>query len=164
LPINCVNWYEAYAFCIWDGGFLPTDAELNYASAGGAEQRRYPWSDPPNSDLIDGKRANYCAGDGGRCGLPPLFPGSLPAGDGKWGQSDLAGNLWEWVLDSGSPSLPVPCDDCTTVFPKTNDPRVRQDRGGSLWDDAQYLLASYGQPQSAQKHYDNFGIRCARAP
>src|ERR1017187_1370713 len=21
LPINCVNWWEAYAFCIWDGGF-----------------------------------------------------------------------------------------------------------------------------------------------
>jgi len=23
LPINCVSWYEADAFCIWDGGFLP---------------------------------------------------------------------------------------------------------------------------------------------
>ncbi len=23
-PVNCVNWYDAYAFCIWDGGFLPS--------------------------------------------------------------------------------------------------------------------------------------------
>jgi hypothetical protein len=27
LPINCVNWWEAYAFCIWDGGFLASEAE-----------------------------------------------------------------------------------------------------------------------------------------
>ncbi|HMR05977.1 MAG TPA: SUMF1/EgtB/PvdO family nonheme iron enzyme [Polyangiaceae bacterium] len=26
-PINHVSWYHAYAFCIWDGGFLPTEAE-----------------------------------------------------------------------------------------------------------------------------------------
>jgi formylglycine-generating enzyme required for sulfatase activity len=43
LPINCVNWYAAYAFCIWDGGFLPAEAEWEYAAAGGAEQRNWVW-------------------------------------------------------------------------------------------------------------------------
>lgn len=43
-PLNCVPWYVLFAFCVWDGGRLPTDAEWGFAAAGGEEQRPFPWS------------------------------------------------------------------------------------------------------------------------
>jgi formylglycine-generating enzyme required for sulfatase activity len=56
-PMNCVNWYEAFAFCIWDGGRLPTEAEWEYAAAGGDENRIYPWG----NDVAEPLPASYAA-------------------------------------------------------------------------------------------------------
>jgi len=43
LPIINLDFTDAFAFCIWDGGRLPTDAEWEFAAAGGSENRLYPW-------------------------------------------------------------------------------------------------------------------------
>jgi sulfatase modifying factor 1 len=59
LPINNVSWFVASAFCAWDGGRLPTYAEMNFASAGGSEQRVYPWSVPAGDQTIARTRAAY---------------------------------------------------------------------------------------------------------
>ena len=166
-PINCVTWYEAMAFCAWDGGFLPTEAEWNYAATGGDEQRAYPWSSPAG-DLTkpDGTHASYydgtnCVGDGmPGCQVTDLVAvGTKPAGDGRWGQSDLAGNVFEWALDWYA-SYESTCTNCADV--STGSSRVI--RGGSFAGDVTYLRAGTRNLGTPANRYDYLGVRCARTP
>lgn len=152
LPINCVSWYEAFAFCIWDGGYLPTEAEWNYAAAGGGEQRAYPWSIPPGSTMIDCSYANYdaCGGSINRVGS------ESPKGDAKWGHA-LGGNVWEWVLDQHVAYSPV-CDDCAALAPAGQ----RVNRGGAFSFDPSYVRTAYRGFESPASHYATIGVRCAR--
>ena len=159
-PIDCVDWFQAMAFCAWDGGYLPTEAEWHYAASGGAEQRAYPWSNPPGDTTINCSIANYNPGTS--CS-PLLVVGTTsPAGDGRWGHAELGGNALEWVLDWYAGSYPDPCVDCANLTPSTG----RIGRGGSQsFDDAQYLRASnryhMGTPSIPA---GGVGMRCARAP
>ncbi len=156
-PVNCVDWFETYAFCIWDGGFLPTEAEWNYAASGGGEQRFYPWSSPPASDAIDDTLAVFC---GASCSSAQNV-GAKPKGNGKWGQADLAGNLWEWTFDGYSKSYPAAaCHDCAGVA--ETDRRVI--RGGYFSASGPGLLASVRNGAVADSRGDPIGARCARAP
>jgi formylglycine-generating enzyme required for sulfatase activity len=169
LPMNCLSWYVAFAFCAWDGGRLPTEAEWNYAAAGGGGadgQREYPWSKPPSSTTIDSTYAVHdCMGDGvmpQSCALSDIQAvGSRSPGDGRWGQADLAGNMWEWVLDwYKDPYASQECNDCANLASTSS----RVFRGGSFGDGASYLLSSarvYVGPSSSS---DSVGARCARTP
>ena len=160
-PINCAIWYQAEAFCIWDGGFLPSEGEWQYAAAGGSEGRQYPWSVPASSTTVDCSYANYYT--------PPYCHASYttdvglesPKGDGKWGQSDLAGNMWEWTLDwYVSPYA----NAASTNYANVAASSYRVVRGGSFNDYASYLLASYRYGITPTYRYSNFGARCARTP
>jgi formylglycine-generating enzyme required for sulfatase activity len=145
LPVNCVNWYEAYAFCIWDGGFLPSEAEWGYAAAGGSEQRVHPWgsTDPATSD-------GYAAAN-----VAPV--GTATLGAGRWGQVDLVGYVQQWTLDSfapyvDSPTREHPCSDCAYLLP--GNPTFR----GSP------LTSSDRRSTGTTYRSATVGLRCARAP
>lgn len=161
-PVSCVTWIEAQAFCIWDGGFLPSQAEWAFAAAGGDEQRPYPWGASPP----DPTRAVFaCAGDGsapGVCSLSDVLRvGSRgPAGAGRWGHADLAGGMREWVLDAAVEDLPVPCVDCAELGPGP----ARASEGGSWADPASSLASTARGSASPDARSDAQGLRCARVP
>ena len=157
LPINCVNWYEAYAFCIWDGGFLPSEAEWEYAAAGGSEQRRYPWGTaaPGTTNQYAIYGGYYTAHS---TGLAPV--GTAAMGAGRWGQLDLAGEIWEWNLDWKNTYV-NPCTDCVSLT-KASYRIVRGDNfGGSVGNLVPTVRGGDIAPEGRDS---NFGFRCASAP
>lgn len=161
-PASCMSWYEAYAFCIWDGGFLPSEAEWSYAAAGGAEQRELPWSNPPSSSAEDCAHANF---DGPGFGGPPCVDAGAqsvgltsPQGDGKWGQADLAGNVYEWNLDAFVSQYSNPCVDCAD----TSAPNSRVARGGAFTSPDDNIFTSFRRSVPAAWRLEYVGLRCAR--
>ena len=160
LPMDCMSWYLAFAFCYWDGGRLPTEAEAMYAAAGGSEQRSYPWG----SDAVDVTHASYgCLADGiSSCTSDDILAvGSLPKGIGRWKQMDLSGNVWEWVLDwylGKMLTYVVPCDNCANLTPAT----YRETHGGSYASGKYEVLAGYGSGNSPGGYFVDIGVRCAR--
>jgi len=81
--------YAAWAYAAWAGGSLPTNAQWTRACQGD-DGRPYPWgSQPP-----DATRANYTMNVGD---TTPV--GAYPAGASPYGLLDMAGNVWEWVVD-----------------------------------------------------------------
>lgn len=168
-PIACLTWYEAQAFCLWDGGRLPTAAEWNFAAAGGAEQRAYPWSSPPASMVIDPIHASYgdgtgqCYGAGGTlhpCSVRDVLPvGSKTPGDGRWGHADLSGNVSEWIYDYAG-TFVNPCTDCTGPTSSL----YRMLGGGSFLESPAFLGSSPGRSFPPGSRDCSIGARCVRGP
>jgi len=105
-PITDVTWYEAIAYANWLSSLtgtlyrLPTEAEWERAAKGTTECR-FPWGDDP-----DPTRANTCTFDSLYVfATTPI--GTYPAGEGRFGAHDQAGNVWEWCT---SHYLPYPYD------------------------------------------------------
>jgi formylglycine-generating enzyme len=174
LPMNCVNWYEAYAFCIWDGGFLPSEAEWEYAAAGGNQEREYPWGSTAPGTACPGKGCQYAIyncdypngpgpdGGFGTCtGMANIAPvGTATLGAGLWGQLDLAGDVNGWNLDWYALYID-PCTDCADVAQSSAG---RVFRGGYFSYGASLLLPPLRYDLDPSTRSDLIGFRCSRTP
>ncbi len=164
LPITCINFYHAAAFCASEGKRLPTFMEFQLLVAGRDGLREYPWGNAlPTCDLaiID------IAGDGVGCGFP-VHVDALEAGATPEGIFHLAGNVFEhtWDIydfDSGTPKSNLianflgPHPPCGGQF----DEQCTGGRGSSFRSDSTDILITYRRNPPTEA-YDVTGIRCVK--
>ena len=160
-PINCLSYYAAFAFCAWDGGFLPTEAEWELAAAGGSDNRLYPWGsqapDKTRTAVDCSYGANYptCEFDD----IP--FVGKLPMGAARYGHLDMAGSMYEWTLDAYNATYyggaGQTCNNCANL---SGTMRVR--RGGSWLSNLEEVRAVRRSAVAPADRDEDSGVRCAR--
>jgi serine/threonine-protein kinase len=96
LPISCVHWNDADAFCRAQGKRLPSEIEWEYAARGNAGTV-YPWGGAVSCKIavtLMNERTGKSCGVG-----HPDRVGVHPAGASVFGVLDMSGNVEEWTAD-----------------------------------------------------------------
>jgi formylglycine-generating enzyme required for sulfatase activity len=161
-PIGCVTWYVAFAFCIWDGGRLPSESEWTFAAMGGDAQLPYPWSAAKYDARIDRQLACYRSVNN-PCSQPSEV-GSYPRGAAHWGTQDMAGNIAEWVYDGFREDLGSDlCAGAEAATCAANmDSAMRVIKGGSYGNVAESLLNAHRSAGFPEQRHPAIGFRCVR--
>jgi len=159
-PVVGVSWFDAKAFCEWDGKRLPTEAEWERAAKGPDGDNHYPWG-----HKLDTSKANYGQNVGH---TEPVD--SYPEGISGFGAYNMAGNVFEWVADwyeptyyKSSHALNPQGPDKGYNFAKQGP--VKALRGGSWLAPETSLHTSHrfwNQPEN-NSYGVGLGFRCAKS-
>jgi formylglycine-generating enzyme required for sulfatase activity len=150
LPVSCVHWDEAEAYCRFADKRLPTEVEWEYA-ARGPFRVSYPWGGAAACanavTLVYDQSARSC-------GARPARVGSHPGGASVFGVEDLSGNVEEWTADWYAESLgPGP-------GPRAGAAHVL--RGGGWLSPPSLSRTTSRDWGSAMEAGPNVGFRCAK--
>jgi eukaryotic-like serine/threonine-protein kinase len=150
LPVSCVHWRDADAYCHFAGKRLPAETEWEYA-ARGPYATPFPWGTLASCanavTLVVDQSANTCQPH-------PAHVGTHPGGASVWGVLDMTGNVEEWTADWYVESLgPGPA-------PRSGSAHVL--RGGGWLSTPTMSRTTSRDWGSALEAGPNVGFRCAK--
>jgi formylglycine-generating enzyme required for sulfatase activity len=180
LPINCLTWTEARAYCQRHEGDLPTEAQFEYA-ASGTQNHSFVWGDdlPACEDAVYSRLGWGAFKDSiATCRPPQPFGGAEPTGAGARDRLelpsgtivDLIGNVHEWTRDVwNAPNEPCWSKPGVYVDPICAKPGAKGATAHSIRGGAWVL--SEGQLDRRARSFEtgsttlvSGGFRCVAAP
>lgn len=148
-PAVRVTWWEAYLYCAWLGGSLPSEAQWEAACRAGSET---PYA---HGHEIDRTSANF------NCGSEQTLFRTVPVGGhgpvNAFGLHDMHGNVWEWCRDTYDEDFFVKAPAEDPLCTRPSDYRVA--RGGSWNDPARALRSAFRNRLLPEWRLDNIGFR-----
>jgi formylglycine-generating enzyme required for sulfatase activity len=174
-PVVGIDWYDAYAFATWSGGFLPSEQQWEKA-ARGTQGAHYPWGewDPTRANDVErslgGKPQNLAELETLLRTVSNVFPkepvlpsAALPESASPYGCIQMSGNVWEMTRTNFFTR-----EDMDPFF-KGRHPKEfmnRRDalyviRGGAFTSPRICLLTYYRGKDLLTDRHNEIGFRCA---
>ncbi|MHC4550010.1 MAG: SUMF1/EgtB/PvdO family nonheme iron enzyme [Planctomycetota bacterium] len=143
VPVLCVSWHDAVAYCAWKTETtgkdwrLPTEEEREKATRG-VDGRRFPWGDLEDASLGKCRESR-------EVNPQPEPVGAFPMAESVYGVGDAAGGVWDWT---------------DSWFDERKSLRVL--RGGAWSLQPEIMRCAYRYGNGPTIRAADYGFRCAR--